>query len=126
MNADEIATEQLKLQKQELELKQAALAAEFAKFGFRGTLAAGIAGLIFILALAALDAYSPDFNFGATGVIATSFLLVVGTVLFGAFSTRQPMKMLATYSDKIRIETATGGVDAETREKEATKQAGSS
>ena len=124
MNADEIAAEQLKLQKRELELKEATLAADFAKFGFRGTLGGAIVGLIFILALAALDAYSPDFSFGATGVIATSVLLLVGTVLFGAFSTRQPMKMLAIYSDKIRIETATGGGGAEAQE--AAKQAGSS
>lgn len=95
MDANEIDIRKLRLQEQELELKQLQLALDFAKFGFRGTLAAGIGGLVLIFGLSALSAFRPEFQFGTNGVIFTALFLLLGTILFGAYSLRQPIKVLA-------------------------------
>lgn len=118
MDANAIEIAKLKVREEELAIRRFELAIEFAKFGFRGTLAAGISGLILILALALLDAYSPNFRFGTEGVLGTSFFLVVGTVLFGTFSLRQPIRMVTEFG-KMRL-------DVNTREGEPSEKRGKS
>jgi hypothetical protein len=115
MDADEIEVAKLRIREEELAIRRFELAIEFAKFGFRGTLAAGISGLILILALAMLDAYSSNFRFGTEGVLGTAFLLMAGTVLFGTFSLRQPIRMISKFGNmQLDVNTAR---DAETAEK---------
>jgi len=97
MTPDEIKMREFKLQEQELELKRAQLAVEFAKYGFAGTLIAAIVGMMLVLALAVIDATSPDFSFGVKGVTITLACLVVSCVAFGAFSLWQPVKILAKF-----------------------------
>lgn len=74
----EIELRKLRLAEQELELKRGQLAVEFAKFGFGGTLTVAIGGMILILALPIIDAFSDDFTFGANGVIWTSIVIGIG------------------------------------------------
>ena len=84
---------------QELEFRRAQLAVGFAKFGFGGTLAAAIVGMLAIVALAITDACSPDFQFGASGVAGTSVCLMISCIAFGALSLWQPLKILARYGN---------------------------
>ena len=97
MTPDEIQMRQFKLQEQELELKRAQLAVEFAKYGFAGALVAAVVGMTLVLALAILDAISAEFSFGVEGVAVAMACLAVSCIAFGAFSLWQPVKILARF-----------------------------
>ena len=92
---NEIELRKLRLAEQKLEIERGKLAVEFAKYGFSGTLTAGIGGMILILALAIIDAVSDDFTFGANGVIWTTVAIGIGCIAFGSFSLSQPIGILA-------------------------------
>jgi hypothetical protein len=98
--SDELELRKIKLQEQELEFKRAQLDVEFAKFGFSGTLTAGIGGMVLILALAIIDAVSSDFTYGTYGVVGTAICVVLGALGFGAFSHRQRVNLLGKWGDK--------------------------
>ena len=97
-----IEERQIRIKEQELEIRRAQLAVEFAKYGFAGTLTGAIGGMILVLSLAIIDAYSSDFAFGANGVIWTSVCITLGVVVFGALSLYQPIRVLAELG-KIKI-----------------------
>lgn len=99
----EIELRKLRLQEQELELKHAQLAVEFSRYGFFGTLFGSIAGFVLILSLAILDAFSSDFTYGIEGVLGSLFLIAAGVIAFGAYSLRQPMKLLLKLSDQMSL-----------------------
>ena len=61
---------------------------EFGRFGFRGTLAAGICGMVLILVLALLDAFT-ELELGAAGLFGIGVLVLAGAIAFGYFSLRK-------------------------------------
>ncbi|NKB64393.1 MAG: hypothetical protein GKR95_20515 [Gammaproteobacteria bacterium] len=61
---------------------------EFAKFGFRGTLSAGISGMVLVLLLAILDAFT-GFDITSEALVLITLIVALGTVAFGYFSLRK-------------------------------------
>jgi hypothetical protein len=61
---------------------------EFGKFGFKGTLWSGISGMLLILGLALLDAFT-ELDLGAKGLIGMGALVFAGVICFGYFSLRK-------------------------------------
>src|SRR5262245_32614061 len=78
------ATE-LELKRQELEIRRAQLAVEFAKYGFGGTLAATVVGMLLLLALAALQAFTP-FKLETWGYFGIAVLILLGSIAYGYLS----------------------------------------
>ena len=72
-------------QREALELERIRLFIDFAKFGFMGTLAGGIVGMLLIFGLACLSAFT---KFAITGweLVGLSIIVLVGVVAFGYFS----------------------------------------
>ncbi|EAQ80679.1 hypothetical protein, partial [Blastopirellula marina] len=98
----DVESRKLRLQEQELELRRGELAIEFAKYGFYGTLSAGICGMLMVLSLSIIDAVSSDFTFGFYGVIGTTLSISIPCVAFGAFSLFHSVRILGHFG-KIKI-----------------------
>src|SRR5262245_52846174 len=64
------------------DLQKTAMLLEFAKFGFTGTLAAGLSGMALILCLAVLDAFT-EFEISTWGLVAIALIVLAGGVAFG-------------------------------------------
>ena len=82
------------VRKAELELERAKILVDFAKFGFRGTLAAGVLGILTLLVLAALKAYA-SLQISDTALVAIAVVLLIGVVAFGFFSLWQLPNIMA-------------------------------
>lgn len=108
ISAEELELRKIKLQEAELRLKEAQLASDFAKFGFRGTLGGAIGGMILILAIRIVDLYSKECHMGFKGIIGLTVLIVIPVIVFGAFSIKQPIRVMAKLSEKVSL-----GVDVE-------------
>lgn len=76
---------ELEIRVKELEFQRAKLFIEFAKFGFSGTLTAAIAGMLLVLALAVLSAFT-KFTIDTRVLLVMVFGIVVGCIAFGYFS----------------------------------------
>jgi hypothetical protein len=88
---------ELKLQEQQLMLEHKRLYVEFAKYGFRGTLTAAIIGLLVVVGLAALNAFS-EAKFETWGLVAIAVVVLMGSVAFGYFSLWQLPKIAGKFS----------------------------
>jgi hypothetical protein len=75
---------------------------EFARFGFAGTLAAGIAGLALIFGLAALSA-STSFKIDGWALVAMAFAILVGVTTFGYLSLWQAPNLAAKFGREMQI-----------------------
>ncbi|MDM0110232.1 hypothetical protein QTH97_35450 [Variovorax sp. J22R24] len=82
------------LRKLELELEREKILVDFAKFGFRGTLAAGVLGISTILLLAALKAFA-KLDISDWGLVAIAVVFLTGAVAFGFFSLWQLPNIVA-------------------------------
>jgi hypothetical protein len=71
---------------------------KFGKFGFKGTLASGLAGMTLVLLLALLDAFT-EFNISDLGLVGIGTLVLVGTVSFGYFSLRKLPQINFSFQD---------------------------
>jgi Zn-dependent protease with chaperone function len=90
--------EQLSIRQQELELERAKLSVEFAKFGFAGTLSAGIIGLLVVLGLAALSAFT-TFKIETWGLVAIAAIVLMGVVAFGFLSLWELPRIVARFQN---------------------------
>ena len=79
-----------------LTLKRLELLIEFAKFGFRGTLSAGILGILLLMCFAGLQA-SGKFQMETYGYVMIALIVVVGTVSFGFLSLYQLPNVAARF-----------------------------
>ena len=77
--------DELKLRQQELELERATLFIGFAKYGFAGTLTAALIGMVVLLGLAALNAFTA-FKIETWGLVAIAAIILIGSIAFGFFS----------------------------------------
>ena len=85
-----------KIRQQELDIKRAQLAVDFAKYGFAGTLTAALSGMVLITALAVLEALT-DFQLGDLGFVSIGFMIFVGCVAFGYLSLWSFPKIVARF-----------------------------
>ncbi len=76
---------ELKLEEQKLLLEQKRLFVEFAKYGFAGTLTAAIIGLVTVVGLAALNAFT-EAKIATWAIVAIAAIVLLGSVAFGYFS----------------------------------------
>lgn len=98
----ELRERELELRRQDVELQRAKLYVEFARFGFTGTLAAGISGLALIFALAALSASTP-FKIEGWALVAIAFAILVGVTAFGYLSLWQAPNLAAQFGREMHI-----------------------
>lgn len=68
-----------------LEIERAKIFIEFAKFGFRGTLAGGIGGMFLLLGLAILQA-TTNFALETWGYVGIAVVILVAVTAYGYFS----------------------------------------
>lgn len=76
---------ELKLQEQQLLLEHKRLYVEFAKYGFAGTLTGAIVGLLVVVGLAVLNAFT-EAKLETWGLVAIAVVVLMGSVAFGYFS----------------------------------------
>jgi hypothetical protein len=98
----ELRERELELRRQDLELQRARLFVEFARFGFTGTLAAGIVGLALIFGLAALSA-STSFKIDGWALVAMALVILVGVTTFGYLSLWQAPNLAAKFGREMQI-----------------------
>jgi hypothetical protein len=84
------------LLEREIELERARLSMEFARYGFAGTLTAAVLGIILILSLAVLNAFT-TFKIETWGLVAISGMVFAGSVAFGYLSLWRIPKVLAKF-----------------------------
>ena len=68
-----------------LDLQKTVQLLDFAKYGFKGTLVMGLVGMVLILALAILDAFTV-FKIETWGLVSITMFVLIGTIAFGFFS----------------------------------------
>jgi hypothetical protein len=93
MTPDELS---IRKQELELELERVRIFTEFAKYGFAGTLTAAIIGLVLILGLAALSAFTP-FRIETWGLVSMAGMILIGTVAFGFLSLWELPRIVAKF-----------------------------
>lgn len=93
----ELRERELRLQEQQLELEQKKLYVEFAKYGFAGTLTASIIGLLAVVGLAALNAFT-DAKIETWGIVAVAVIVLLGAIAFGYFSLWELPKIAGQFS----------------------------
>jgi hypothetical protein len=98
----ELRERELELRREDLELQRARLFVEFARFGFAGTLTAGIAGLLLIFGLAALSA-STAFKIDGWALVAIGFTILIGVTTFGYLSLWQAPNLAAKFGREMQI-----------------------
>jgi hypothetical protein len=76
---------ELKLEEQKLLLEHKRLYVEFAKYGFAGTLTGAIIGLVTVVGLAALNAFT-EAKIATWAIVAIAAIVLLGSVAFGYFS----------------------------------------
>lgn len=94
----QIRARELEVRKQELELQRAKLLVEFARFGFAGTLTGAIVGLVFVLTLAAISAFTA-YKIDSWVLLGFTFLLLIAVVAFGFLSLWQLPRIVARFSN---------------------------
>lgn len=87
------------MQEQQLLLEHKRLYVEFAKYGFAGTLAAAIIGLLVVVGLAVLNAFTQA-KFETWGIVAIAVVVLIGSVAFGYFSLWELPKIAGKLSQK--------------------------
>jgi hypothetical protein len=99
------------LLEREIELERARLSMEFARYGFAGTLTAAVLGIILILSLAVLNAFT-TFKIETWGLVAISGMVFAGSVAFGYLSLWKIPKVLARFrGTEIAISDAEGAAE---------------
>jgi hypothetical protein len=81
----QVTPDELSIRQQELELQRAKVFIEFAKYGFAGTLTVAIIGLVLILGLATLSAFT-RFKIETWGLVSMAGMILIGAVAFGYLS----------------------------------------
>jgi hypothetical protein len=71
---------------------------EFGKFGFHGTLWSGISGMILVLSLACLDAFTA-FEINDWALVSIAGIVLLGVVSFGYFSLRKLPQITFSFED---------------------------
>ncbi len=96
------------LEKANAELRRTIELLDFARFGFKGTLFAGVCGMVFILSLAVLEALT-DFVIGPLGLIGLALVVLAGAIAFGYFSLRHlPKVELDIKNQRLAIDRSQG------------------
>jgi|SRR6266850_908502 len=85
LSESELKDKELDLRQGELDLQRAKLFIDFAKYGFGGTLAAGLGGMGLLLSLASLNAFT-TVKIETWGLVSIALLIVVGAIAFGFLS----------------------------------------
>jgi hypothetical protein len=99
----QVTPDDLSISQQQLELQEAQLFVEFAKYGFAGTLTAAILGLVLILGLATLSAFT-NFKIETWGLVSIAGMILIGTVAFGFLSLWQLPQIVAEFGrTRLRI-----------------------
>jgi hypothetical protein len=102
MTEQELREQELELRRQDLELQRVRLFVEFARFGFTGTLAAGILGLALIFGLAALSA-ATSFKIDGWALVAIAFIILLGVTTFGYLSLWQAPSIAAKVGREMQL-----------------------
>ena len=71
--------------RQQFEIRKMELSVEFAKYGFYGTLAGGVIGMVILLALTIIVAWG-KIEHGGTILVAFAAVLGIAVIAFGYFS----------------------------------------
>jgi hypothetical protein len=90
---------ELRLREQQLLLEHKRLYIEFAKYGFAGTLTGAIIGLLVVVGLAVLNAFTQA-KIETWGIVAVAIIVLLGTVAFGYFSLWELPKIVGKLSQK--------------------------
>ena len=90
---------ELRLKEQELALEHKRLYFEFARYGFAGTLTAAIIGLLVVLVLAAMNAFTQA-KIETWGIVAIAAIVLLGSVAFGFFSLWELPRIAGTFNPK--------------------------
>lgn len=92
----ELKRNELNIRRQELDLQRITLFIEFAKYGFAGTLGGAIVGMVLVLALAALSAFT-SFKMDTWGLLGILLIVLLGTIAFGFLSLWQLPRIVARF-----------------------------
>ena len=91
-----VTPDELSIRQQELELQRAKVFIEFAKYGFAGTLTAAIMGLVLVIGLATLSAFT-TFKIETWGLVSMAGMILIGAVAFGFLSLWQLPRIVAKF-----------------------------
>jgi len=96
LSASELKDKELELRRQELDLQRAKLFIEFAKYGFAGTLTAGLVGMGVLVGLAILNAFT-TFKIETWGLVSIALIVLIGAIAFGFLSLWELPRIMARF-----------------------------
>jgi hypothetical protein len=85
LTESELKAKQIELQHHDLDFQRTKLFIDFAKFGFAGTLTAAVVGMLLVLSLAILSAFT-TFKIDAWALVVMTSSILVGCIAFGYLS----------------------------------------